>query len=224
MTLISTQARVTRLLSPFPAIASNRRQMMFARGLPTQSDKSGDIEAGYDAYALCGLALSFLRAMNAFRKTVLELRKSGQTYRAITVTATNSMCTSLRPLLFADVLAKLRQITKAPIYVMATPLPAMERHPEFDKLGGYLKSTLLPAYNTACERVASESDAIFLAQPTETTGTVEFATKKEFYLLPPENVRNEKALHTHINAAFGAIVLKDALEHVRAAEFASSSP
>lgn len=201
-----------------PATHDVRQRLAYTSG------KSGDIEANYDAYIVCGLLLSFARAMNAFRKTVSELRASGQTFKVITVTATDSMHESLRPLLFAEVLAKLREITKAPIYVIATPLPALERHPEFENLGGYLKSTLLPAYHTACERIVHEFNATFLPQPAETTGPLEFTTRKEFYLLPPENVAAEKAVHTHMNAAFGAIVLKDALEHIRDAGAASSSP
>jgi len=180
------------------------------------SEKSGDIEANYDAYVVCGLLLSFVRAMQSFRQTLSTLRNSEQRYRDITVAATNNIHDLLRPLLFADVLTKLRQITKAPIYLIATPLPALERHPEIEKYGGYLKSTLLPAYHKACERIAQEFDATFLAQPSETTGPIEFTTRKEFYLLPPHNVAEEKAVHTHMNAAFGAIVLKDALERIRA--------
>jgi hypothetical protein len=156
--------------------------------------------------------------MQTFRLTVSKLRHSGQKFRDITLTATDNMYDALRPLLFADVLTKLRQITNAPIYLIATPLPALERHPGFEKLGGYLKSALLPAYHDACERIAREFDATFLVQPPETTGPVAFTTRKEFYLLPSANVAEENAAHTHMNATFGAIVLKDLLEHVRALE------
>ena len=199
-----------------PATDSIRQRLAYT------SQKNGDIEATYDAYVVCGLQLSFVRAMQAYRKTLAGLRKSGKPYREITETATEKMYETLRPLLYADVLSKLRQITKAPVYLIATPLPAFERHPEIKKFGDYLTKALLPAYHTACERVAGEFEASFVAQPAETTAPLEFTTDKQFYLLPPEQVREEKAPHAHMNATFGAIVLKDALEPIRAAAKPSS--
>lgn len=180
------------------------------------SGKSGNIEPDYDAYVVCGLLLSFVRAMRAYREKSAEVRANGMAHMAAKEAAIDAACDSLRPLLFAEVLAKLRQITAAPIFLIGTPLPALERHPNMENFGEKMRASLRAAYETASERVAKEFDVQFLRQPEETVGPIELTTKNEFYLLGTEYARTEKAVHTHMNAAYGAIVLKDALERIRA--------
>lgn len=182
------------------------------------SGKSGDIEPGYDAYVVCGLLLSFVRAMRVYREKTAELRSSGMAPAAAKEAGIDAVCDALRPLLFADVLAKLREITAAPIFLIGTPLPALERHPNLENAGEKMRASFRAAYETASGRIAKEFKAQFLRQPQETVGPIELTTRSEFYLLGTEYVRTEKAVHAHMNAAYGAIVLKDVLERIRALE------
>lgn len=180
------------------------------------SGKSGDIEPGYDAYVVCGLLLSSLRAGRAYR-----VKKAEQNSKDVARATAKEACLAaardcLRSLLFADVLAKLRQITTAPIFLIGTPLPALERHANMKKFSNGLRMSLKEAYEAASETIAGECNAQFLRQPEETVGPIELTTRSEFYLLSPEQVSQEKAVHTHMNAAYGAIVLRDVLERIRA--------
>lgn len=73
----------------------------------------------------------------------------------------------LRDILAIDVLRKLREITAAPAFLIATPLPAYERHPEiWEMLAGQNQNEgLVRVYNAVCDRRACEFGAIFLPQP-----------------------------------------------------------
>jgi hypothetical protein len=184
--------------------------------LAYSSGKSGDIEPDYDAYVVCGLLLSSVRAMRAYREKSVEARSNGLAQADINEAGIDAIYDAMRPLLFADVLAKLRQITAAPIFLIGTPLPALERHPNLEKLGEKACSNFRTAYETASERIAKEFNAQFLRQPEETVGPIKLTTRSEFYLLGAEYVRKDKAVHAHMNVAYGAIVLRDALEHILA--------
>jgi hypothetical protein len=125
---------------------------------------------------------------------------------------------AIRDTIAIDVAAKLRSLTKAPIFIIATPLPAHERHAELwlRLKKNNQEATVVQAYNAACARVAGEHDAIFLPQPAETADETGLTTRKQFYLLRPDQVAEEKSLHTHMNLEFGAIILRDTLEKVEA--------
>lgn len=182
------------------------------------SEREGDIEPNYDAYVLCGLALSSMRAFRAHSAKRMEFRAAGKALGSSVEDYVAAMEPAIRDTIAIDVTAKLRTLTRAPIFVIATPLPARERHVE---LWGRLKenkqeATVVQAYNAACTNVAGEYGAIFVPQPAETTDETGLTTRNRFYLLRPDQVAEEKSLHTHMNPDFGAIVLRDALERVEA--------
>jgi hypothetical protein len=182
------------------------------------SGTDGDIAPVYDAYVLCGLTLSSMRAIRASRATMKTLHaaggKSAVTAEAVAEGMVEAICQSLA----IDIAAKLRRLTKAPIFVIATPLTAYERHPE---LWQALESKqrlakLARAYDLACAKAAERYGAVFVPQPPETIGPNLLTTRPQFYLLPVDKVKAEAAHHTHMNTAFGEIVLRDALRRVTA--------
>ncbi len=180
------------------------------------SQTDGDIRPVYDVYILCGLALSSMKAFRAYIAKRVELKAAGTPIGTTVEDYAAAMAPALRDTIAIDVAAKLRTLTQAPIFVIATPLPAYERHVE---LWGRIKenfqeSTVAQAYDLACTRVAAEHDAVFLPQPVEVTDESGLTTRNQFYLLKPEQVAEEKSLHTHMNPAFGAVVLRDALEKI----------
>ena len=181
--------------------------------LAATSGKNGDIEAGYDAYVVCGLTLSAMRALHAYSTKFRELRQGGVEDFAL------AMEPALRGAIAVDVVAKLRQITKAPVFLVGTPYGAYVRHEQlWEKLKGRgHEEVMAQAYDMACRKIAGALSATFVPQPAETVAENGFTTREDFFLFALDYVRNEKAEHTHMNAAFGAIVLRDVLEKARAA-------
>ena len=194
-----------RLVAPDPDI---RARM----ALTSRSD--GDIAPVYDAYVVCGLALSSMRALRTVKRTRAELREAGREASAAAIAA--GMEPTIRASIAIDVIAKLRQLTSNPIFLIATPLTAYERHADLwdgMRAAGRI-DLLMSAFNLACSSVAAECNAIFVPQPQETVGPFPLTTRPEFYRLPPEEVRKERAHHTHMNQAFGSIVLRDVLQRI----------
>jgi len=187
--------------------------------LAVTSGKSGDIEPNYSAYVICGLTLSAMTAVHAFTRRLRELQSDRGAQAATDTDFDGPVYDALRDTLAIDVLRKLREITAAPAFLIATPLPAYERHSEiWDRLTRQKQNERLArVYNAACDRLARELGATFLSQPPETIGENGLTTPAEYYLLPLDYVRTEKAPHTHMNQAYGAIILRNALEKIRAA-------
>lgn len=178
------------------------------------SKTDGDIAPVYDAYVACGLTLSSMRAIRAFQRARKEAgpRPKASTAEEIA----EIMAPAVHASLALDITSKLRQLTSAPIFVIATPLTAHERHSELwqnlekrDRVG-----LLAAAFMLACSKAAEANKAIFVPQPPQTVGPNALTTRPEFYLLTPEQTKAERAHHAHMNTAFGAIVLRDVLERV----------
>jgi hypothetical protein len=200
---LQLEVRDGKLVPPTPEIRKR---------LAATSGKSGDIEAGYDAYMVCGLTLSSMRALHACNTKFIELRRAGVEDFSL------AMEPALRGAIAVDVVAKLRKITAAPIFLIGTPYGAHVRH---EQLWEKLKSrgheeVVARAYNLACGKIAEELSAAFVPQPPETVADNGFTTREAFFLFALDYVRSEKAEHTHMNAGFGAIVLRDVLEKARA--------
>lgn len=185
--------------------------------LAVTSAKSGDIEPSYSAYVICGLVLSAMTAVRAFTRRLMELRSAHQAQIATDADFDSAVHDALRDTLAIDVLRKLREITAAPVFLIATPLPAYERHTEiWERLTRQKQNERMArVYNGACDRLAREFGAIFLPQPPETVGENGLTTPAEYYLLPIDYVRTEKAPHTHMNQAYGGIILRNALQKIR---------
>ncbi|MBV8976753.1 MAG: hypothetical protein JOZ13_05170 [Alphaproteobacteria bacterium] len=183
------------------------------------SGGDGAIRPVYDAYVLCGLTLSSIRAIKTYYATMKELRAAGRAHAASVLDIAEGMAPAIVGSLAFDIAAKLRRLTVAPIFVIATPLSAYERHPEMwarfeakDAVG-----LLAEAYHRACEKAAKDIDAVFVPQPAQTIGPNPLTTKPQFYTLTPEETAAERAQHAHMNPEFGAIVLRDVLGRVVAA-------
>jgi hypothetical protein len=186
--------------------------------LAATSGKDGDIEGTYDAYVVCGLTLSSMRAMHAYNAKFVEMRQAAQYKTAGVDDFAQAMEPALRGAIAVDVIAKLRKITKAPIFLIGTPYGAHVRHEQlWEKLKarGH-EAVVAQAYDAACKRIAAELSATFVPQPAETVAGNGFTTRETFFLFPLDYVRSEKAEHTHMNASFGAIVLRDVLGKARA--------
>ncbi|MBV9991545.1 MAG: hypothetical protein JOZ72_09650 [Alphaproteobacteria bacterium] len=203
---ITFEVQDGKLVCPDPRI---RKRLALTSG------GEGDIEPVYDVYVLCGLELSSMRAFRAYAaKRRAEKAAVGRTVEDLVA----AMEPALRDTIAIEVAAKLRALTEAPMFMIATPLPAHERHVEFwDRLKALeMEATVAQSYHLACKNVAGEHEAIFLPQPAQTVGENGLTTRNRFYLLKPDQVAAEKSLHTHMNPDYGAIVLRDALEKIEA--------
>lgn len=180
------------------------------------SGTDGDIAPVHDAYVACGLTLSSMRAIRAFQRVLKELPpgERGKVFEAEEVA--QIMAPAIRASLAIDIAAKLRAIGAAPVFVIATPLTAYERHA--DLWQGWEKrnrvAMLEAAYTLACHGAAQAHGAVFVPQPPQTIGPNVLTTRPEFYLTSPQEVKLEAAHHAHMNTAFGAIVLRDVLERI----------
>lgn len=189
----------------------------YVRGrMAVSSGTDGDIAPIYDAYVVCGLTLSSMRAIRTFRASLDAWRAAGRAAEMIADDVAKGMDAPIRKSIAMDVVAKLRRLTDAPVYLIATPLTAYERHSSFwDTMQSRQKIGLLSdAYNLACNRAAQAHGAVFVPQPTDTIGPNALTTRPEFYMLTPDQVRAERASHAHMNVAFGAIVLRDVLMRI----------
>jgi hypothetical protein len=182
------------------------------------SKTDGDIAPRYDAYVVCGLGLSSIRAIRTVSPTMAARRDAGLKTPATVEDIARGMEPPLRGAIAIDVISKLRQLTQNPILLIATPLSAHERHPE---IWGPMDARnrvdfAAAAYHAACRRIAREYDAVFVPQPAQTVGPNALTTRPEFYRSPPEQAKLEKDHHAHMNCAFGAIVLRDILQRISA--------
>lgn len=186
------------------------------RRLAMTSAKSGEIEPVYDAYVVCGLSLKPMLAIKAYIAKFGELRTSGRVTAANIEDLAAAMGSALRGSLAVDVMSKLRRITDAPIFLIATPLAAYERNVGLWKKMKHQETRVAAALDKTCRKLALDFSATFVPQPAETIAANGLTTRPEFYLLPVYQVKDEKADHTHMNPAFGAIVLRDVLEKIQA--------
>jgi hypothetical protein len=192
-----------------------------ARGrMAMTSGTDGDIAPVYDAYVVCGLTLSSMRAIHTFGPTLQSLRDAGRLPKSMTAEdVAAGMVPAIRGSLALGAVSGLRQITDAPIFVIATPFTAYERHEAmwagFERWGRV--SLLAEGYALACKRAAESHGAVFVEQPPETIGPNALTTLPAFYTLSPEETRVERAHHAHMNAVFGAIVLRDVLTRIAVA-------
>jgi hypothetical protein len=191
------------------------------RGLLAMTSRGdGDIEPFYDAYVVCGLGLSSMRAVRTVSRTAAQWQIAGRTNPPTLEDIALGMEAPVRSSIALDVVSKLRQLARQPIFLIGTPLTAYERHASlWDKMKAKNKKRdefLAAAYLLACKRVAQSYEATFVPQPAETIGPNALTTRPEFYRLAPEQVRVERAHHTHMNPAFGAIVLRDVMKRIDA--------
>lgn len=192
------------------------REEHVRRFMALSSGTDGDIAPVYDAYVICGLTLSSLRAIRTLRATLDALRAEGRARDARVEDIAQGMDATVRKSLAYGALTKLRTLTDAPVFVIATPHAAYERHAAMwdSQLIAPRIAMLAEAFNLACTLAMEEHNATFVPQPAETVGPNALTTRPQFYRLTPDEVRAENAHHAHMNAAFGAIVLRDVLNRM----------
>lgn len=214
LTFFAMEAGLLRLdVSGGKLVAPDER---VRKRLANTSEGDGDIVPDYDAYVLCGLSLGSMKAFRAYLAERAGAREAGRAYGKTVEDIAQAMAPALRDTIACDVAAKLRQLTEAPIFLVATPLPAYERlAAQWERLER-LNARIAEAYDAVCHRIAEGLAATFIPQPAETVNAEGLTTRSRFYLLPPEQVAKEVTLHTHMNSDFGAIVLGDALRKIEA--------
>jgi hypothetical protein len=166
------------------------------------------IDPDYDLYLICGLKLAPQHALNV-RKEYWS-RHSGAIPASVFETEfPDTIERELRKSQSARTLKMLHAISKAPIGLIAIPRPH-----EFDERAE--KSTpdvvqrnrmLADAFETACRRLADASGAIFLPQPAETLSRGNAMVTQPVFAARSSGDPDRG----HKNAAYGAIVLRDAL-------------
>jgi hypothetical protein len=164
------------------------------------------IAGDYDLYLLCGLKLAPQQAFVA-RKEYWS-RHGAIPVAAFKTEIPEAIEAELRNSAAARMLAMLRTIASAPIGAIAIPRPHSFDEPRALAPAAIRRLRLLAdAFETACRRVAEEHGAIFLPQPAETLADDNAMGSKSVFAARPK----EDPDRGHKNAAYGAIVLRDAL-------------
>ncbi len=169
------------------------------------------IAGSYDCYLLCGLDLRLgkvaemkkLRGMDARPSSTDPGEDIPSEELGLGVRATIAMRT----------LQMLRQITDAPVGIIPTPLPASDHPSRPTPHQGARR--LQDVFLTACAKVALEVQAQFIPQPSETLSDTGLSTRAE-YARSPERLFFQQDVddYSHMNAEYGAIVLRNALNIV----------
>ncbi len=165
------------------------------------------ISGSYDYYLICGLGLGVPRAPDEPDDVVLE-----------------KMRQAAPELLAVRTVKMLREITRAPIGVIPTP----RRSPKEPEAKATHKSVTrsIALFRSACEDVFGELHAELFPQPAETLSESGAYTKAEFARSPERlSFVQDGEDHTHLDASFGAIVLRHALNRLlnRSSEARSAS-
>ncbi|HTT99100.1 MAG TPA: hypothetical protein VMF58_13700 [Rhizomicrobium sp.] len=179
------------------------------------SGGEASIEPRYDAYLLVGVGFRLFRAARLCQSEIEKRLNAGADpkiaddelvcliHKEFTLTIGNA------------VMAKLRQVTDAPAYFVATPYPGLTVDREIWR---WLKrriplDRLESAYNAACEKLCAAQDVRFLPQPDETIAR-NGVTTREKYTRGATAVVERVSDDRHMNAEFGAIVLRAALRAI----------
>ena len=159
------------------------------------------IAADYDAYVVSSLRLAISFPLRLWTRQ--GITEWGAYREAVTKSVHETAC--------ADVLSKLRQITAAPIFVLAAP----------HQPAGYCKSSPLldletahrvgANFTAACEELAAKHAAVFIPQPLGTLAPNRVTTRMEFANPPSSSERDDSR---HCNAEYGALALTEVLQTI----------
>jgi hypothetical protein len=109
----------------------------------------------------------------------------------------------LRESLAAETVTKLRQITHAPITMTPMPCRILAKQPRVQ----LHDVRLAAAFDQAANRVMAELGVVYLRQPEETRDGA-FSTKAE-YARDAQRFKGSDDDGAHMNAAYGAIVMRE---------------
>jgi hypothetical protein len=152
-----------------------------------------EIADAYDVYVLCALGL---RLSEALRLWVSRAEKGHTTWSAYRA----AVAESVRDHECARLLSKLRQITQAPVYVVAGPHQPLAFCRSSPLLDDATAARLRANFHAECETFAAEHAARFVPQPQETLAPNGVTTQMRFWSGTPKDRR-------HCNGEYGAIVL-----------------
>jgi hypothetical protein len=181
--------------------------------LRKMSDGRVRIDAGFDAYILCGLGLR----VQAMSGVYMRLRTGTQRAGGRTLVSRACYLASARACvarsLAVETLVKLRAITDAPALLIATPFQSENDMKEIDELIAPGEDRdIAAAFLDACRDAAREHAAGFLPQPAATLGRSPLTTGAAFgrgsETIYAGSGRDDSS---HMNAQYGAIVLGAAL-------------
>jgi len=175
------------------------------------------VEPVFDHYIVYGLGLKLALAVNAYLAAIKAAQGRGRLQPIADNTLVEMFVAATGTSLMAETLPKLRRITDAPALVIAAPFFTAGDDQGWvrrvQKRGDEARIDAL--FRDACTRLAERSSAAFLPQPGETRAAFRLLTAPHFstgrtMLLdyPGEDDRSHK------NAAFGAIVLRAALDRI----------
>lgn len=169
------------------------------------------IGADHDANIVCGQGLGFTGMLFVYNHCraigMAPLKGALQLSRSAFDAAVDEHLGASRAI---RTLEKLRQVSRAPTLLIATPIPARARRPQvwtrLEANGD--KERVLSIFRESCARLATRHGAVFLPQPAETfvedmTTRAELARGAARLTAAPDDLY-------HMNAIYGEIILRAA--------------
>lgn len=163
------------------------------------SKGSHEIAVTYEAYIVCGLGLAISFPL---RLVTHNADNGWDEYR-------EAVARHIRDTPCAKILANLRQVTDAPILVLASPHQPLAFCRSSPLLTDSTAWRLQKNFNAACETLAREHAARFISQPEETLSQNRVTTRMEFSNYTSNSEREDRR---HCNAGYGAIVMRHVLQ------------
>ena len=158
-----------------------------------------EIDASFDAYVLCGFKLAISWPLRLW------------TYHEHTDWSAYQTAVSnyVRNTLFAQVLAKLRKITDAPVVMLAGPHQPNAYCKASPLLDNETAAKLNANFIRECESLAAVHNARLVTQSEETLAPNGVTTQMKFAYVPTEPGRLD---FRHCNAEYGAIAMPHILK------------
>lgn len=201
-----------RLVTDNPAL-----QRTFARITGGRTEIAGD----YDCYAVCGAKLTIYRAMAIARRSGVGRRTGRKTDSMPPVSDAAlraAIVAALRETSAGELMRLVRQITRAPIALIASPMPRDTDAPNRPNRikNAQAGSRIAALFHEAAAAMAAEQNAVYLAQPDATLASP-ITTKPEYALGGIHLSETERPDDdAHMNADFGAVVMRELMMWVTA--------
>ncbi len=196
-------------------VTSQPLRMLFERTSGGLSRVAGD----FDAYILCGLGATARKILPLIRSYSSEGQPLGKSIPLSDACYRACLLGIMHETVMAGILAKFRQLTCAPIVVLAAPLP--KPRPYFDALAAAGEDRVIAQFFVSVlAEIAEKHGAHFVPQPQETLQTSALTTNPGYFQGAVRLFEGPDD-ETHANADYGAIVLRAALQGCAIAELTS---